>query len=89
MTNRTLADRIVNATNTGKEAEFYEDEYDQSGAQYEFTPGGMAQYYVDQNFFGPPVTPGAAVADAVDEATAVTQLNALLASLRAVELINT
>lgn len=34
-------------------------------------------------------TPGAAVADATDEASAVTQLNALLASLRAAGIIAT
>lgn len=38
---------------------------------------------------GTTFTPGAAVADATDEATAVTQLNALLASLRAAGIIET
>lgn len=38
---------------------------------------------------GTPFTPGSAVADATDEATAVTQLNALLASLRTAGVIAT
>ena len=38
---------------------------------------------------GTPFTPGSAVTDATDEATAVTQLNALLASLRAAGVIAT
>lgn len=38
---------------------------------------------------GTPFSPGTAVADATDEATAVTQLNALLASLRAAGVIAT
>lgn len=38
---------------------------------------------------GTPFTPGSAVVDATDEATAVTQLNALLASLRTAGVIET
>lgn len=45
MTNRTIADRINTAINTGKEAKFYgTDDLLGTGTEYDFTHTGLASY---------------------------------------------
>ncbi len=44
MANKTIADRINDAKDTGKEAKFYSTDATSSGTEYEFTPEGLASY---------------------------------------------
>lgn len=45
MTNRTIADRLKEAQNTGKEAKFYgTSDLLTSGIEYDFTPSGLLNY---------------------------------------------
>ncbi len=44
MANKTIADRICQAKDTGREAKFYSTDSTSSGTEYEFTPNGLKSY---------------------------------------------
>lgn len=44
MSIKTIAERIVDAYHAGREAIFYENDNDDTGASYQFTPEGLAEY---------------------------------------------
>lgn len=90
MANRqdTIANRIAEAKDTGKEAIFFADEVTNTGAEYEFTPNGIGQHLVaNQGFNTRPQA--AAVADATAINNGWTTVNLLLVSLRAAGIIAT
>lgn len=41
---KTIADRLNEVHNTGKEAEFYDNDTLKTGTAYEFTPTGLLSY---------------------------------------------
>jgi len=68
MANKTIADRIVAAKDTGEEAKFYSTDATSSGTAYEFTPAGIADYLVtEEGFNTSTLSQGAAVADLTDD----------------------
>ncbi len=76
MANKTISQRIVEASKTGKEAKFYETDATSTGAEYEFTPAGLA------TFIGTDATALEAAADYVKtdaEVLAATDASAIIA----------
>lgn len=47
MANKTIADRVARAINTGHEAKFYTNDELATDTEYEFTPNGIAEYVSD------------------------------------------
>ena len=48
MANKTIADRLNAAINTGREAKFYGTDSTSTGTEYEFTPDGLKTWLADE-----------------------------------------
>ena len=78
MANKTIADRIVAAKDTGEEAKFHATDATSSGTEYEFTPEGLASYLQTVDLV-------AAGTDGLDAGTIQEALQALASRIAALE----
>lgn len=78
MANKTIADRLAAAKDTGEEAKFHSTDATSSGTEYEFTPTGLTSYLLGIDLVS-------AGTDGLDAGTLQETLQALATRIQALE----